>query len=60
MANWSGVGAEKSFPPKELRKPTMMPKGVKREKAGIPDDPSDRRRRGVTRTTRRRTTRFRR
>ena len=27
--------------PKELRKPTMMPKGVKREKAGIPNDPSD-------------------
>ena len=35
-----GHGKRASLP-KELRKPTMMPKGVKREKAGIPDDPSE-------------------
>ena len=36
-----GGSGKRASLPKELRKPTMMPKGVKREKAGIPDDPSD-------------------
>jgi predicted nicotinamide N-methyase len=36
-----GGSGKRASLPKELRKPTMMPKGVKREKAGIPDDPSE-------------------
>ena len=36
-----GGSGKRASLPKELRKPTMMPKGVKREKAGIPNDPSD-------------------